>query len=39
MAHDVVYAVPLPDVLRGELRGLGVLQAALEQALTFQEKG
>jgi hypothetical protein len=39
VANDIVYAVPLPDVLRGELRGLGLLQTALEQALTFQDKG
>ena len=38
-ASDVVYAVPLPDVLRGELRGLGLLQTALEQYLAFQDKG
>lgn len=39
VASDVVYAVPLPDVLRGELRGLGLLQTALEQYLAFQDKG
>lgn len=38
-ADDVVLAVPLPEVLRGELRGLSLLQTALEQCLTFEDMG
>ena len=40
LGGDVVWTVPFSDVLRGELRGgMGVLQAALEQYLGFEEKG
>ena len=38
-ADDVVLAVPLPEVLRGELRPLSLLQTALEQCLTFEDRG
>jgi ketosteroid isomerase-like protein len=40
LGSDVVWTVSFSDVLRGELRGgMGMLQAALEQYLGFEEKG